>query len=172
MKVRNTFIIFLVSGFWHGANWTFIVWGALNAFYFLPLLLTKNNRNFIHIVAQGRLLPTLKELLLMLFTCGLTIFAWIFFRAENIKHAFQFIGDMFKYPGSFLHFGIYLRYKMILILIVIFIIIEWLGREEQYALAQIGLKWNPIYRYSFYYAIIIAIFWFGGNDQQFIYFQF
>jgi D-alanyl-lipoteichoic acid acyltransferase DltB (MBOAT superfamily) len=62
MKVRNTFIIFIVSGFWHGANWTFIVWGALNAIYFLPLLLTKNNRKNLEIVAQGKFLPTLEEL--------------------------------------------------------------------------------------------------------------
>ena len=62
MKVRNTFIIFIVSGFWHGANWTFIVWGALNAIYFLPLLLTKKNRNHIDIVAKGKQFPTLYEL--------------------------------------------------------------------------------------------------------------
>ncbi len=172
MKVRNTFIIFLVSGFWHGANWTFIVWGALNAVYFLPLLLTKNNRNYIDIVAQGRLLPTVKELFLMLLTFGLTIFAWIFFRAENLGHAIQFITSIFKHPGTFLQLSIYLKYVTILLLIFLFVIIEWIGREEQYAIAQIGIKWKHPYRYSFYYAIIIAIFWFGGKDQQFIYFQF
>ena len=61
MKVRNTFIIFIVSGFWHGANWTFVVWGALNALYFLPLLLTNSNRNNLHIVAEGKFLPSLKR---------------------------------------------------------------------------------------------------------------
>src|SRR5690606_34552897 len=87
LKVRNTFIIFIVSGFWHGANWTFIVWGALNAIYFLPLLLTNNNRNNLEIVAQGKYFPTWKEWLAMCITFGLTVFAWIFFRAENIGHA-------------------------------------------------------------------------------------
>jgi len=62
MKIRNTFIIFIVSGFWHGANWTFIVWGALNALYFLPLLLANKNRSNLGVVAEGKLLPTLKEL--------------------------------------------------------------------------------------------------------------
>ena len=57
MKVRNTFAIFLVSGFWHGANWTFIIWGALNAIYFLPLLFTNNNRKNLGVVAEGKLFP-------------------------------------------------------------------------------------------------------------------
>ena len=81
MKVRNTFAIFLVSGFWHGANWTFIIWGALNAIYFLPLLLTNNNRKNLGVVAEGKLLPSFRELFAMLTTFILTVFAWIFFRA-------------------------------------------------------------------------------------------
>jgi len=172
MKVRNTFIIFIVSGFWHGANWTFIVWGALNAIYFLPLLLTNNNRNNLETVAQGKLLPSFKEVSFMLLTFGLTVFAWIFFRAENIGHAVQYISDIFKHPGSFLLLGIYWKYKTIIILISIFVLIEWFGREGQYAISQMGIKWKRPIRYAMYYAIIIAIFWFGGKEQQFIYFQF
>lgn len=94
MKIRNTFIIFIVSGFWHGANWTFIVWGALNAVYFLPLLLTNNNRNNLATVAQGKALPSLKEISFMLLTFGLTVFAWIFFRAVNIEHAISYISEI------------------------------------------------------------------------------
>ena len=101
MKVRNTFIIFIVSGFWHGANLTFIVWGALNAVYFLPLLLTKNNRNHIDIVAKGRYLPSIRELLSILLTFGLTVVAWVFFRAENITHATTYIIDMFTDFNSY-----------------------------------------------------------------------
>jgi len=172
MKVRNTFIIFIVSGFWHGANWTFIVWGALNAIYFLPLLLTNNNRNNLETIALGKFFPSLKEFCFMLLTFGLTVFAWIFFRAENIGHAVQYISDIFKHPGSFLSFGIYWKYKTIIILISIFILIEWIGRDGQYAISKIGLKWMSPFRYAFYYALIIAIFWFGGKEQQFIYFQF
>jgi len=100
MKVRNTFIIFIVSGFWHGANWTFIVWGALNAIYFLPLLLTNNNRNNLETVAQGKLLPSLKEVSFMLLTFGLTVFAWIFFRAENIGHAISYVSEILS-PSLF-----------------------------------------------------------------------
>ncbi|MEN9304692.1 MAG: hypothetical protein RL264_3121 [Bacteroidota bacterium] len=173
MKVRNTFIIFIVSGFWHGANWTFIVWGALNAIYFLPLLLTNNNRNNLETVAQGKLLPSLKEVSFMLLTFGLTVFAWIFFRAENIGHAVQYISDIFKNPGSFLVLGIYWKYKTIIILISIFVLMEWFGREGQYAISQIGIKWKRPIRYALYYCIVFLIMYFGNfNENQFIYFQF
>ena len=169
MKVRNTFGIFIVSGFWHGANWTFIVWGTLNAIYFLPLLLTKNNRNNLEIVAQGKFFPSIKELFFMLQTFGLTIFAWIFFRAENIGHAISYISEIFS--SSLFTIPEFLPRNLIL-LIIVFVFVEWLGREEQYAIQYLGFKWKKPLRYVFYYAIIIVIFLFGGKEQQFIYFQF
>lgn len=178
MKVRNTFIIFIVSGFWHGANWTFIVWGALNAIYFLPLLLTNKNRNNLETVAQGKSLPTLKELSSMLLTFGLTVFAWIFFRAENMGHAISYISDIISPSILSMPYliepetGVPFLPKTILLLIAVFVFIEWLGREHQFAIQNLGFKWKRPIRYAMYYAIIIAIFWFWGKDQQFIYFQF
>jgi len=169
MKVRNTLIIFIVSGFWHGANWTFIVWGALNAIYFLPLLLTNNNRSNIEIVAQGKLLPSVKELSFMLLTFALTVFAWIFFRAENIGHSFNYISEIFS--GS-LYTIPEIRPRNLILLVLFFVLIEWLGREGQFAIQKLGIKWKRPIRYAMYYAIIIAIFWFGGREEQFIYFQF
>ncbi|WP_338769693.1 MBOAT family O-acyltransferase [Bernardetia sp. ABR2-2B] len=177
-KIRNVFIIFIVSGFWHGANWTFIIWGILNAVYFLPLLLTNINRNNLEVVAKGKLLPSLKELFFMLSTFALTVFAWIFFRAENIGHAFSFIQDMliglmtksgYVQTINLVHWQI--GYK-VLFLVLIFILMEWAGREGQYAISDIGMKWKRPFRYALYYLIIAAIYWFGGNEQQFIYFQF
>ena len=168
-KVRNTFIIFIISGFWHGANWTFIVWGALNTIYFLPLLLTSNNRNNLDTIAQGKLLPTIKELLFMLLTFGMTVFAWIFFRAENIEHAISYISQIFS--SSLFTIPEIQPWKTIL-LIMFFVLIEWLGREGQYAIEKFGLKWKRPLRYVMYYVIIILILFSGGNKQQFIYFQF
>jgi alginate O-acetyltransferase complex protein AlgI len=173
MKVRNTFIIFIVSGFWHGANWTFIVWGALNAIYFLPLLLTNSNRNNLKTVAQGKFFPSIKELSFMLLTFGLTVFAWIFFRANNIGHALSYISEilspsLFSIP-KFSDMG---RALTAIVLVAFFVIVEWNGREGQYAISHIGTKWKPVLRYTMYYSLIIAIFWFGGKEQQFIYFQF
>jgi D-alanyl-lipoteichoic acid acyltransferase DltB (MBOAT superfamily) len=172
MKVRNTFIIFIVSGFWHGANWTFIVWGALNAVYFLPLLLLNKNRANTDPVAQGKYLPTIKEFFNMGITFGLTILAWVFFRAENIGHAVQYISDIFSHPGSFLLFSVYWKYKTLFMLILVFVIIEWLGRENEYAIEKLGFKWSGRLRLAFYYSIVFAILFFGGKEQQFIYFQF
>lgn len=169
MKVRNTFAIFLVSGFWHGSNWTFVVWGFLNALYFIPLLLTNNNRNHIEIVAQGRKLPTVKEFFQMIVTFALAVFAWIFFRANSLTHAFGYIGGIFT---KSLFSKPTIMPLSIILLTLFFILIEWMGRENQYALQKFGFKWPRFVRISFYYLLIIFIFVFMGKEQKFIYFQF
>ncbi len=169
LKIRNTFIIFLVSGFWHGANWTFIVWGALNAIYFLPLLIRNKNRVHLDIVAKGKLLPTFTDFLKILSTFGLTVFAWIFFRADNLSHAFKIISTIFS--RSLFSIPQILPIPIIL-LIIIFIIIEWLGREQKYAIANIGIKLPTFFRLAIYYSLVGAILFFGGEEQKFIYFQF
>ena len=173
MKVRNTFIIFIVSGFWHGANWTFIIWGALNAIYFLPLLLSNNNRNNIDTVAQGKQLPSFKEFFSMLITFGLTVFAWIFFRANNIEHAISYISGIFsdtliKKPNI----DDINKLLIVLFLILFFVFIEWLGRSSKYAIERINLKFSKTIRWGFYYFLILCIVYFQGEEQQFIYFQF
>jgi len=169
MRIRNTFIIFIVSGFWHGANWTFIVWGVLNALYIMPSIISQTNRNNLETVAQGKMLPTPKEFFQMMLTFALTVFAWIFFRAESIENALSFVSGMFA-KSLFVKPAI--RPYSLISIVIIFMIVEWLGREEQYAIAKLGSKWNRTIRYAMYYTIIIAIFWFGGKEQQFIYFQF
>jgi D-alanyl-lipoteichoic acid acyltransferase DltB (MBOAT superfamily) len=171
MKIRNTFVIFLVSGFWHGANWTFIIWGALNALYFLPLLLTNNNRNNLGVVAEGKIIPSIRELFAMLITFILTVFAWIFFRAEDINHAFSYIGKIFSYDSLIMpKFEGMKSAVETIFLIIIFMIIEWFGREEKFAIENI-LKFKRS-RYLFYFILIISIFYFSTNSQDFIYFQF
>jgi alginate O-acetyltransferase complex protein AlgI len=169
LKVRNIFVIFLVSGFWHGANWTFIVWGALNAFYFLPLLLLNRNRDNIETIAQGKLLPSIKDLLNIGVTFGLTTFAWIFFRAESIEHAMSYISTIFSlsvftFPE--------VTPSSLGIIIVFFLIVEWLGREHEYAISKFGERFPKVLRWGFYYSLVVAIFFFSGKEQQFIYFQF
>ena len=173
MKVRNTFAIFIVSGFWHGANWTFIVWGALNALYFLPLLLLNKNRANTDTVAKGKYLPSFKEFYQIGITFSLTVLAWIFFRAENIGHAWSYLSTIFsKSLFSIPHFSGMRNALITLILITIFIAVEWVGRNEQYAIENIGLKWKKFTRWAFYLIIIFTIIIFGGKQQEFIYFQF
>jgi len=175
MKIRNTFIIFLLSGFWHGANWTFIIWGALNAIYFLPLLLTKKNRNNLEIVAQGKITPSFKELIQMGVTFSLTVFAWIFFRADNLESACRYISHIFS-TSLFTVPVIPTRNHealTVIILICFFQTIEWLGRENQYAIQSIGLTWKRPVRWSFYlFILFIIIMFFPTTESPFIYFQF
>ena len=169
MKVRNTFIIFLVSGFWHGANWTFIIWGLLNAIYIMPSIIFKTNRINIDIVAKGKYLPSVKEFLSIVLTFGLTVFAWIFFRANNVKHALSYISGIFS--SSLLTIP-HINGKLTIVFVIICFSIEWNGREQQYAIAHLGLKWYKPIRWALYFSIILAIFYFAGIGQQFIYFQF
>lgn len=173
MKIRNTFIIFIVSGFWHGANWTFIVWGALNAIYFLPLLLTKSNRRNLDSVAEGRFFPNLREFVSIFITFGLTVFAWIFFRANDIGHAFSIIAEIFS-PSLFSvpKFSGFTYAVVTMTLVALFLLIEWIGRKGEYGISNIGLRWSRPYRWGFYFAIITLMFLFSGREQEFIYFQF
>ncbi|GAL61477.1 probable poly(beta-D-mannuronate) O-acetylase [Algibacter lectus] len=170
MKVRNTFIIFLVSGFWHGANWTFIIWGFLNALYFLPLLLAKRNRTHLNVVAQDSKLPSITELVQMALTFGLTVIAWVFFRAESVTHAVTYLKGLFSF--SLLSLPT-IRPTNLLVLILFFIGIEWIGRRQHYAIEVLLLKQSRIIRWAFYMIIIAIIFVFSSDTQQeFIYFQF
>ncbi|MFT3796290.1 MBOAT family O-acyltransferase [Flavobacterium sp.] len=169
MRVRNTFIIFLVSGFWHGANWTFIVWGGLNALYFLPLLLTNKNRDNLEIVAQGKIFPSLKETFQMVSTFALTVLAWIFFRAESVGHAWSYLSGIFSRS---LFSVPEVRPTNIFVILGLFMLIEWAGRQHKFAIEGIGYRLNRPVRYAFYYVLIVSIFYFSGKEQNFIYFQF
>ncbi|PID27771.1 MAG: membrane-bound O-acyltransferase family protein [Candidatus Cloacimonadota bacterium] len=173
-QIRNTFIIFTVSGFWHGANWTFIFWGALNAFYFLPLLLTKNNRRNLDIVAAGKFFPCPKEILQMIITFSMTVFAWIFFRSNDMTHAFRYIvgifsSSLFQVPQFPERIGAFFT----LLLISVFMLTEWVGREEKYALAFIRKIRNKLLRFTVYALIVFSMGMFMPTaESPFIYFQF
>ncbi|KAF5029678.1 MBOAT, membrane-bound O-acyltransferase family [anaerobic digester metagenome] len=175
MKIRNTFAIFLLSGFWHGANWTYVAWGALNAVYFLPLMISGNNRNNLNIVAKGKTLPTFKELVMILSTFFLTVFAWIFFRAESIGDAINIVGKIFSQslisPPAFQGAE---RTLPLILLLIIFIVVEWRGRERDFALRDMGIEKSRKYRWSWYMVIMLAIYLFGNfaSNIEFIYFQF
>ena len=167
--IRNIFIVFIVSGFWHGANWTFIFWGLLHACYFLPLLILHRNRKNLDVIAKGRYLPNLRELASMIITFLLVIFAWIFFRAENLNQAFEYVGGLFSI--SFFSLPEVLPAEL-LILILIMFVAEWLQRDKQHALQLDGVSIPGWVRWLIYYAVVFCIIWFRGEQQEFIYFQF
>ncbi|WP_264544677.1 MULTISPECIES: MBOAT family O-acyltransferase [Flavobacterium] len=169
MKVRNTFIIFLISGFWHGANWTFIIWGLLNAVYFMPLLLSNRNRNHIDIVAKGKKWPTVKEFFSMMLTFCLAMFAWIFFRAETVTMALQYIKNifLFNFKGGIAYLSID-RYTIELVgLLGLFIVFEWVSREKEH-------PFFGKFRYIRLVLVLLGLLLFGAftNAADFIYFQF
>jgi D-alanyl-lipoteichoic acid acyltransferase DltB (MBOAT superfamily) len=174
MKVRNTFIIFIVSGFWHGANWTFIIWGALNAVYFLPLLLAKRNRQNMGVVAQNSYLPSFKEIVQMSLTFGLTVIAWVFFRAENIGHAISYLNGMLSSSLLSIPYyeGIGFAAKVIPI-IFLFFIIEWLGRKDSFALERLKINEYSKWNWGFYICLVCLIgLYMFTSETNFIYFQF
>ncbi len=174
MKVRNIFIIFVVSGFWHGANWTFVIWGLLNAIYFLPLLLTQNNRNNLGVVAQDRRLPSLKDFFAILTTFLLTVFAWVFFRAQSVTHALDYLGGifsktLFQMPNFFNLHGALLT----IVLTILAVMVEWVARREQFALGGIGQINNRWLRWTIYGLVIFVIgVYMRTEESPFIYFQF
>lgn len=165
--IRNTFIIYLISGFWHGANWTFLAWGGYNALLFLPLIITGKNRKYINNVAEGRLLPSFKEFFQMAGTFLLAVLGWIIFRAESISQAWDYILHIFTkslistphLPGKTLVFA------------AILFLVEWIQREQRHGLEFWKIQSHWI-KYSCYVAILVLIFFFGAFNDTFIYFQF
>ncbi|MFK7935343.1 MAG: MBOAT family protein [Saprospiraceae bacterium] len=169
--IRNVFIVFIVSGFWHGANWTFIAWGTLHALYFIPSILLKRNRRYLDVVATNRLFPNLRELAEMLLTFTLVCIAWIFFRAENLTHAVEYLTQLFTNfsvqprlfrTNLFLLFGIGILF-----------LIEWLQREQPHAFAFKETSVPKLARAAIYIATAFAILLFlPQKETTFIYFQF
>lgn len=179
VKVRNTFVIFLVSGFWHGANWTFIIWGLLNALYFLPLLLTNRNRKNTDSVAKGTRFPKIRDFISILFTFVLTVFTWVFFRAESVAHAVDFVYRIFSGLFNIDNLNVVRdliesRYGVIqLILLLFFVVVEWLGRGSEYAIEKTACHKPVAIRWAFYFLLVFLVGMFMVSEETpFIYFQF
>lgn len=172
--IRNTFIIFLVSGFWHGANWTFIAWGAFHAILFLPLILTGKNRKYTNQVAEGRFLPTLKEMGQILLTFFLATIGWIIFRSATISDSIHYIvgicdASLFSVPWMKTVNSFVLLVGSILMMLVI----EWLQRNNEHGLSLNKTLTHPLVRWGLYLLITLMVFVLQSNKAvQFIYFQF
>jgi D-alanyl-lipoteichoic acid acyltransferase DltB (MBOAT superfamily) len=163
----NILIVFFLTGLWHGANWTFVVWGLLHGFY---LVLSS-------LIGGGPLTGFTKRffrgshVIEMTLTFLLISFTWIFFRASDVSSALSYLNAIFSstlfnapnLPSEIWH---------LIVLIIIFQMIEWNGRAQSYAIAQVGLKWSRPLRWTLYYLLVFLVLYNAGQEQQFIYFQF
>ncbi len=165
--VRNTLVIFLVSGLWHGANWTFVAWGAYHAILFLPLIILGKNRKYTNVVAEDRALPTIKELGQIVLTFILAMIGWILFRSETIGQAWDFLYGMFN---STLFAKPSIPFKTVFF-VVIMLVVEWIQRKKEHGFVMDGVK-SGVLRYACYLAVLVVIFVFGVFNESFIYFQF
>ena len=180
--IRNTFVIFLVSGIWHGANWTFLAWGAYHALLFLPLILLGANRKYTNQVAAYtdangnehlRLLPTWREALQILLTFALVVIGWIIFRSESITQAWEYICGIcdLSLLAKPKWFGKW-HFLATTIYIIVMCVVEWLQRSKVHGFANIDTINHKI-RVVVYYIVICLILYYGiGTQQTFIYFQF
>jgi alginate O-acetyltransferase complex protein AlgI len=168
VQIRNVFIIFLVSGFWHGANWTYVTWGFINALYFLPLLLLSRNRNNLEAVPLEWNFESVGIIGRMLYTFSLTCIAWVFFRAETITDAYLYLKRIVvnrEFASQYLANERY-NYEL-LIMIGLFVLVEWNNRTKE---EPISGKYNTVKLAL----AITAILAFGtySDYKEFIYFQF
>ena len=170
--IRNTFIIFLVSGLWHGANWTFVVWGAYHAVLFMPLILIGKNRRFTDTVAANRILPTWREAGQMLLTFVLVVIGWIIFRAESITQAWEYLGGMWQWGTLKASYRFFTQSDVATTgwLIVLMLVVEWVQRNKLHAM-QLPVTYRII-NWLLYIALITIILFYGGQAETFIYFQF
>lgn len=169
--IRNTFVIFLLSGFWHGANWTFIAWGAYHAFLFLPLILLGKNRKYTNQIAEGRLLPTWKECEQILLTFILVVVGWIIFRAETIGQAWEIMKGICNPSILSMPQGGATKMIPAICMIILMLVVEWLQRDKQHGL-EIS-KMHPAVRIAIVIAIVeLILFVYPPTQSQFIYFQF
>ncbi|MGB5171246.1 MAG: MBOAT family O-acyltransferase, partial [Eudoraea sp.] len=172
-SIRNICVIFLVSGFWHGANWTFIFWGGLHALFYIPVFLLGRNRIYAdNVVGENSFFPSLQEIGMMLWTFILITFSRVFFRSPSLIDAFGFI-DHFFADFSYENYVHPMGYRMIdfYILLILFILYEYRIRKDE----RNPFKFKSKYlRFSLYTLVVLAIllFYDDGVNRSFIYFQF
>lgn len=169
--IRNIYIVWGISGLWHGANWTFICWGLFHATLLAIYNLLGINTKYKNTVAYGHYLPNIKEALQVALTFILVVIGWILFRAETITQAEYYLSAMVTnrfFDSSALYGVRYLCYGLALLAV------EWLQRDKQHTLQFPSNKlFNyAVVRYLIYAVLVSILFIYAGEVQTFIYFQF
>tara|TARA_Y100001980_G_C14483994_1_gene262031 strand:- start:63 stop:1085 length:1023 start_codon:yes stop_codon:yes gene_type:complete len=166
LSIRNIFIVFIVSGFWHGPNWTFIAWGLMHAFLYLGfLLISKNSKDDPNIVAKNKILSTIRETSQVVITYLSVTFTWVFFRSETIEKSFDYLIQMVT------NLSIPIDNKGGLFYVATILIFDWvLRRDERSVLLTNNLIQNWIIILAF--SLIIFFFSLHHPKSEFIYYQF
>ena len=172
--IRNIMIVFLLSGLWHGANWTFIAWGAYHGLLLVLLILLNRNTKYEHVVAYEKTIPSLKEFGQMLMVFLWATIGWVLFRAPSMADAWQYLSGMMQLGTLKASYRFFMPNELLVypmnVLIVIMLVVEWIQRKKQHGL-QMNIKQWYI-RYPIYLAIIGMILYFSNSASTFIYFQF
>lgn len=169
--VRNVYIVWGISGLWHGANWTFVCWGLIHATLLVIYTLLGINTKYKNTVAYDRYLPSIKETLQMVLTFLLFAMSMIVFRAENMGQAVDYLTAMVT--NKFFD-ATMLQWKQPLCFALLLLSVEWLQRDKLHALQFTDIKpfKYRFVRWSVYYVILLVIFKYAGSSQTFVYFQF
>ncbi len=168
---RNTIVIFLLSGFWHGASWNFIVWGGIHACGFLPLLfLNRNRKNVSDIVSEQSVLPSWKELGQLILTFTFVTIAWVFFRAHTLTDAVQYLNQLFfgLFNENLIESIVNAKGKRIFLFIIPLILGDWYFRRNERQLKQFRFQ----YLFYFVTTLVILYYFLNAKSDSFIYFQF
>ena len=169
--IRNVFIVWCISGLWHGANWTFVCWGLYHASLLAVYNMIGVNTKYKYVVAYGKFIPNLKETLQIVLTFTFAVVGWVIFRAENMSQAYDFIYRMFTTLFESTHIGFE---KSAIYMAVLLLFVEWLQRDKQHALQfskNTPFNLRPV-RWCVYIVVTVLIVCFRGHSQTFIYFQF
>ena len=176
MVIRNILIVFFLSGLWHGANWTFVIWGLYNGIIIALLTLLNLNHKRSAIISEKRFFPPLKEFVQIFITFVLVVIGWIFFRAEDLTQAVDYIANLCNSSivsiPNFRDLGLsFIKLTYTLFFIVLLQLIDWIQRKQDFGLEISNVKYRPI-RWSIYIIFLLIFSVFAGGQEAFIYFQF
>lgn len=168
VTIRNTMIIFAVCGFWHGASWTFVVWGIYHGLLFIPLILTGGNKRYKGVICENSVVPSLREIGGVIMTFIAVMLGWILFRSETISQGAGYIcgifdASVFSIPG-------FINIK-VLVLTIVMLVVEWFGRKNEFAFNVEAIR-SAWVRRGIYLFVLLLIFLFGRTSESFIYFNF
>ena len=171
--IRNILIVFCVSGLWHGAAWTFLIWGLLHGLYQILGMLTKNTRNKISNILALEKHPLIHKIFQIIICFILVDFAWIFFRANTLYDAFYVIRNIFNFSEGLklANFGLSRANLVLLFFSIVCLIVYEIFNHKFNILRNIIVRW-VLYFIIIYIILIFGIYGPGYDASQFIYFQF